>query len=81
MIFEITSAVGNLALLILPRESGYAVGAKANVPNVGGNKIELKNCAEGKIKNTEALGMSVCLVVVLLQIKLTVCRFNICMSS
>ena len=57
------------------------VGAKANVPNVGRHKIALKKGAVGKIKNTEALGMSVCLVVVPLQIKLTVCRFNICFMS
>jgi hypothetical protein len=43
-------------------------GTKANVPNVGCHKIAFKKCAVGKIKNTEALEMSVCLVVVPLQI-------------
>jgi hypothetical protein len=66
----------NLALLILHCVLDCAVGAKANVPNVGCRKIELKKCAVEKIKNTEALEMSVCLVVVPLQIKLTVCRFK-----
>ena len=35
------------------------VGAKANMPNVRLAKIELKNCAVGKIKNTEGSVMSV----------------------
>ncbi|MEI6595535.1 MAG: hypothetical protein WCO28_08220 [Bacteroidota bacterium] len=40
------------------------VGAKVNVPNVGWNKIALKKCVVGKIKNTEGLEISVGLVVV-----------------
>jgi len=31
--------VGDLALLLLPFLSACVVGAKANVPNVGGQKI------------------------------------------
>jgi hypothetical protein len=47
-----------VALLVL-RRVGLCVGAKANVvPKAFGtdrHKIELKKCAEGKNKNTEAL--------------------------
>ena len=41
--------------------------AKPNVPFVRWQKIELKKCAVGKIKNTEGSAMSVGLLVVLLQ--------------
>jgi len=43
--------------------SACAIGAKANVPFVRW-QIELKKCAVGKIKNTEAKAMSVGLLVV-----------------
>jgi len=42
------------ALWLLPVGLDCAVGAKANVPFAGRHKIELKKCAVGKIKNTEA---------------------------
>lgn len=55
------------ALWLLPDGMACAVGEKANVPFAGRHKIELKKCAGGKIKNTEALAMSVGLLVVLLK--------------
>src|ERR1043166_4966238 len=55
-----------MALWRLPVGLACAVGAKDNVPFVGWHKIELKKCAVGKIKNTEALAMSVGLLVVYL---------------
>jgi hypothetical protein len=55
------------ALWLLPVGLACAVGAKANVPFAGRNKIELKKCAVGKIKNTEGSAMSVGLLVVRLQ--------------
>jgi len=36
------------ALWLLPEGLACAVGAKANVPFAGGNKIELKKCWWGK---------------------------------
>jgi hypothetical protein len=53
---------------------GWLVGgAKANVPFAGRHKIELKKCAVGKIKNTEAKAMSVGLLVVRLLYRFYVC--------
>jgi len=54
LIFSVTS----FSALAKNGSFGFAKGrlvcrAKPNVPFVGGNKIELKKCAVGKIKNTE----------------------------
>lgn len=54
------------ALWLLPVGLACTVGAKDHVPFVGWHKIELKKCAVGKIKNTEALATSVVLIVVYL---------------
>jgi hypothetical protein len=55
-----------MALLVL-RRVGLCVGQNQMCHLCGGNKIELKKCAVGKIKNTEGSAMSVGLLVVLLQ--------------
>jgi len=50
--------VGDLALLILPCVSACAVGAKANVPNVGRWNFKFF-CAVGKKLKHEAMGCRV----------------------
>ena len=52
-----------MALLVL-RRVGLCVGQNQMCHLCGGNKIELKKCAVGKIKNTEGSAMSVGLLVV-----------------
>ena len=47
-----------MALLVL-RRVGLCVGQNQMCHLCGGNKIELKKCAVGKIKNTEGSAMSV----------------------
>jgi hypothetical protein len=51
-----------MALLVL-RRVGLCVGQNQMCHLCGGNKIELKKCAVGKIKNTEGSAMSVGLLV------------------
>jgi hypothetical protein len=56
-----------MALLVLRRvgpDSYRDVGKNPMCHLCGGNKIELKKCAVGKIKNTEGSAMSVGLLVV-----------------
>ena len=55
-----------MALLVL-RRVGLCVGQNQMCHLCGGNKIELKKCEVGKIKNTEGSAMSVGLLVVRLQ--------------
>ena len=64
-----------MALLVL-RRVGLCVGQNQMCHLCGGNKIELKKCAVGKIKNTEGSAMSVGLLVVRLQYGLYVVRLS-----
>lgn len=60
-------ALAETALWLLSEGIVCADGVKANVPFAGGNKIELKKCVVGKIKNTERSAMSIGLLVVRLK--------------
>ena len=64
-----------MALLVL-RRAGLCVGQNQMCHLCGGNKIELKKCAVGKIKNTEGSAMSVGLLFVRLQYGLYVVHFS-----
>ena len=64
-----------MALLVLLRV-GLCVGQNQMCHLCGGNKIELKKCAVGKIKNTEGSAMSVGLLVVFLQYGLYVVHLS-----
>jgi hypothetical protein len=64
-----------MALLVL-RRVGLCVGQNQMCHLCGGNKIELKKCAVGKIKNTEGSAMSVGLLVVRLQYGLYVVHLS-----
>ncbi len=74
MVFVFCSvAMRETALWLLPEGLAYGVGAKANVPFAGGNKIEIKKCAVGKIKNTVGWAMIVGLLAVRLLYYFYVC--------
>ena len=64
-----------MALLVL-RRVGLCVGQNQMCHLCGGNKIELKKCAVGKIKNTEGSAMSVGLFFVRLQYGLYVVHLS-----
>ncbi len=64
-----------MALLVL-RRVGLCIGQNQMCHLCGGNKIELKKCAVGKIKNTEGSAMSVGLLVVRFQYGLYVVHLS-----
>jgi hypothetical protein len=64
-----------MALLVL-RRVGLCFGQNQMCHLCGGNKIELKKCAVGQIKNTEGSAMSVGLLVVCLQYGLYVVHLS-----
>jgi hypothetical protein len=59
--------VGKEVALLALRRVGLCVRQSQMCHLCGGNKIELKKCAVGKIKNTEGSAMSVGLLVVRFQ--------------